>query len=171
MAYDPLTSGEIAPGEPVKGTTATKIKDNFEDHEDRISDLENGSNVQYPPIIFTVTGPYHLIPSASLNGLVKTTSNFAFNITGIRLLIDEAGTSGTTEIDIKKSTGGGAYASVLSTRPSVSYTAGDDAVSSNAILNLSEVDVISGDILRLDLVSSQDGAKTFRVRIDFERTA
>lgn len=40
MAFTALTSGQIASGEPVTADLWTKTKDNFDDHETRIGDLE-----------------------------------------------------------------------------------------------------------------------------------
>lgn len=40
MAFTALTSGQIASGEPVTTDLWTKTKDNFDDHQTRIGDLE-----------------------------------------------------------------------------------------------------------------------------------
>lgn len=168
MAFTSLTSGEILTGQPTSNTTATKIKDNFDNHEARLISVEGGGNVTYPPLIMRVNGHYDTLGATI--GILKTVTNFALTITGIRIYIDEAGSSGSTEIDLKFSRAGGAYTSVLNTKPSVVFSAGNDAVSTNAILNSSYVDLEAGDILRLDTTSVQTGGRGFYVRIDYNKT-
>jgi hypothetical protein len=106
----------------------------------------------------------------SLDNVLKTTANFPLTILGVYLLIDKAGSGGTTEIDVKRKRGGGAWTSILSTKPSVASAAGDDAISSNGVPNPLYTDIDAGDILRLDLTSSQTSGKGFLVRIDYQRT-
>lgn len=167
MAFSSITSGEIASGQPNKNTLWNKVKDNFDNHESRIADLEIGTNIQYPPIIMRIDGD----PSAMAGetNVLKTTCNFNLRITGIRILVDQAGASGTYEIDIQKKSGVSAYTSVLTTRPSIAYSAGSDTLSTNAVLHSTHKDCLSGDLLRLDINTVQSGGKNFLVRIDYER--
>lgn len=168
MSYIPITSDEITTGKPVANTTQTKIKDNFDDHEDRIDALEGGSAVAYPPIVLSVNGYYGDL--AAYDDVCFTTPNFDLTITGIRLEIKGAGSSGTTTIDIKKKSGVGAFASVLTTLPSVAFSAGNYAVSTNAVLDSGQVSVLAGDFLRLDITTVQTGGRGFIVRIDYTKT-
>jgi hypothetical protein len=163
MSYVDLTSGEIASGEPVATTTQNKVKDNFANHEERIENLE-ASVVDFLPIVLSVGGWY----SANTN-VLKTTANSSLTIIGVRILINTAGASGTTEIDLLRKRGAGSYESILTTKPSVAYTAGNDALSSNAVLDATKVDIEAGDILRLDITSAQVTANSFVVRIDYNR--
>lgn len=163
MAYVAITSGEIATGEPVAATTQTKIKDNFADHESRITTLEAAGSA-FPPIIFRVNGLY-----AVAEGLIKTTANFSFSITGVRILVDQAGSSGSIEIDILKKRGGDPFESILTALPTANYTDGDDFLSDGATLNPTKIDVEAGDILRLDITSIQAAGVGFLVRIDYNR--
>lgn len=167
MAYVPITTAEITTGEPVANTTQTKIKDNFIAHETRIASLEGGSSSVYPPVIFRVNGVY---ADVIATGLLKTTINFNLTVTGVRLLIDQAGTVGTTTIDIRYKRGAGAYTSVLSTKPSVLFSAGSDSISTNAVLDPTQVNLLAGDIIALDITSAQTAAKNFIVRLDFSKT-
>lgn len=169
MSFNPLNTAEIAVGEPVKHTTQNKIKDNLDNLNGRIVSLEGGGSTTYPPIILRVNGTYGepgdlQIPAV---GLLKTTLNFNITITGARLIVDKAGVSGTTEIDIKFKRGAGAYTSIFTTKPSVVYTAGDDSTSSNAVLNVSEVSLQAGDIVRLDITDAQIRANGLMVRLDY----
>jgi hypothetical protein len=166
MSFTAITTGEIASGEPTSMTTQTKIKDNFDNHESRLQSLES-ANTGDPPIILRVNGNYS--EAGALNSVLKTTTNLSLNITGVRILIDQAGSAGTTQIDLKRSRAGGAYTTIFTTKPSVSYTAGNDALSTNAVLDASMQSFIAGDILRLDITGVQTGALSFLVRIDFNR--
>lgn len=168
MAYTAITSAEIATGEPVSATTQNKIKDNLSDHETRLLSLEGGATTTYPPLILRVGGPYGL--GGASNGVLITTTNFPIQITGVRLLIQTAGSSGTTEIDLQRSAAGGAsFTSMLVTKPSVSYSSGNYALSSNGVVDPANDTLAAGDILRLDLTSVQTGARSFVVRIDYNR--
>lgn len=166
MAFSAITSGEITSGKPVAATTQTKIKDNFDDHEARIESLESSIS-NFLPIILSVNGYYFVATN-----VLKTTANSSLTITGGRILINTAGSSGTTQVDIlrsRASVSGGAYLSIFSTKPSVASSAGNDALSSNGVLDLTKVDIIAGDILRLDITSAQVNAVGFEVRLDYTR--
>lgn len=169
MAYVPLTVGEIATGQPVSNSTATKIKDNFTNLDSRVSDVESGNTTVYPPIILRCGGFYSTL--GVYPDVVRTTCNFNLTVTGVRLLIDTAGASGTTEIDILYKRGAGAWTSILTTKPSVASAAGDNSISTNAVLNAGEVTLQAGDLIRMDITSTQGGnAKGLSARIDFVKT-
>lgn len=168
MSYTTITTTEIESGKPVRSDTQNKVRDNFEDHEDRLQSLEGGSATTYPPLIMRVNGYYGYY--AAQNSVLKTTTNFPITITGVRILIDQAGSAGTTEIDLKVSTGGGAFTSIMTTKPSVASAAGNDALSSNGVVNASLADLITSDIIRLDITSVQTNGIGFLVRIDYNRT-
>lgn len=167
MAYTAVTTNEIATGKPTTNDTFTKIKDNFDNHETRIEDLEGGSSISYPPIILRVNG-YYGMPGAK-TGILKTVANFNLTVTGVRIYIDTAGSAGTTTCDIKVSHSGGAYTSILTTLPSVVYSAGNDGVSTNAVLDAAHVAISAGDIIRLDTTTVQTNGYSFMVRIDYTK--
>ncbi len=167
MSFSAITTGEIETGKPVAATTQTKIKENFDDHESRLQSIEGGADTTYPPLIFRVNGAYFAYGAA--DGILKTTTNFPILITGVRILVDQAGSAGTLEIDIKYSRAGGAYTSILTTRPTVAYTEGDDALSTDGIVDPSEAELQAGDIIRLDQTSFQTAGQGYLVRIDYSR--
>lgn len=168
MSFSALTSTEIATGKPTSNSLLTKVKDNFDDHESRIQVVESGGAVTYPPIIMRVNGKYYDLGATT--GLLKTVTNFDLTITGVRIYVDNAGSSGTLTCDIKVSSGGGAYTSIFTSLPSVAHSDGDDAVSTNAILDATKVDLLAGDIIRLDTTSSQVQGTSFMVRIDYTKS-
>lgn len=170
--YKTITSAEIQSGKPITNDLLTKVKDNFENVDERVTALETGGGQVFPPMILTVRGDYGSIGSLTIpaTNLIKTTINFNLVITNVFLIIDEAGTDGTTEVDLKYKRGAGAYTSVFDTLPSVAYTAGDDAISSNAVLDASDSILVAGDLLRLDITSAQTNASGLIVRIDYIKT-
>lgn len=167
--FVPITTQEIAVGEPVSNATQTKIKENFDNLDGRVTSLEGGSSTTYPPIILRVNGNAAKLATPYI-GFIKTTFNFNLTITGVRILTDIAGTSGSTEIDLKFKRASNPYTSIFSTLPLISYSAGNDAVSTNAVLNPSYVNLETGDILRLDITGVQNSGKNFIVRIDYVKT-
>lgn len=168
MTYTPLTTTEIETGEPIKNTTLDKIRTDLDDLDSRITNLD--LSVANPPIMFSVNGTYQ---NYVTTGVLKTTINFNLRVTGVYLLIDIAGSGGTTEIDLKFSRAGGAYTSILSTKPAIPYTAGNDAISSSsgtaADINTVYRDLQAGDLLRMDITSAQTAGRNFMVRIDFTK--
>lgn len=162
MSFDTLTTQEITAAEPVASTMLTKVKNNFDDHEDRIQELE-ATVTEGLPIIFRVNGYYF-----AKNGVLKSTANSSLTIIGVRILVDVAGSAGILEIDIQRKRGGGSYESIFSSKPTASYSSGNDYLSAGT-LDLTKVDIVSGDILRLDITSSQTNGQGFLVRIDWER--
>jgi hypothetical protein len=169
MSYSAITSGEIASGEPVKADTLTKVKDNFTDHESRIQTIETGVGTTYPPMTFTVNGPYGKYSTGTpFLGLTYTTTNFNITITGVRLIILTAGSGGTTEVDVQFKRGAGTWTSILTTPPSAASTDGNNYTSTNGVVNATYADLLAGDLIRLDLSSVQTGAaEDFVVRIDY----
>ncbi len=172
MSFTPITTAEITTGESVKNSTQVKIKENFENLDSRITSLEGGSSTVYPPIILEVTGAYGEPGDLTLpmDGFLKTTLNFNLTVTGVRILVDVAGVSGTSEIDLKYKRAAGAYTSIFTTKPSVGYASGNDSTSTNAVLNPSQVNLQAGDILRLDISQAQFRASGLIVRIDYNKT-
>lgn len=168
MSYVPIAPSEIASGEPVSSTVATKIKNNFDNHETRLTDVENGNTTVYPPIMFSVYGSYS--PKAGASEVLVTTANFNLTITGVFLILKTAGSSGTTEIDLKYKRGSNPWQSVFSTKPSLAHSAGNYARSTNGVLDPTYVDLEAGDLIAIDLPQAQVNANTFFVRVDFVKT-
>lgn len=168
MSFTTIGSSSIATGEPSTNTLWTQVKDNFDNHETRISDVEAGNTTVYPPLIFYYQGDYTSLNGAV--GMLKTTLNFNLTVTGVRLLIDKCGSSGTTEVDVKFKRAAGAWTSIMTTKPTVAYSAGDDAISSNGVVNGTYQDLQAGDLLRVDLSSVQAHGRGFYLRLDYNKT-
>lgn len=168
MAFNSINSNEIDTGKPVSNSTQSKIKNNFDNLNNRVTSLEGGSSTVYPPLILNVNGDYTSMAGAK--GVLTTTLNFNLTVTGVRLLIDKAGSSGTTQIDIEYKRGAGSWTSILSTKPSLSYSDGDNTISTNGVLNSGEVNLEAGDKIRLNITSAQAHANGMMARIDYAKT-
>jgi hypothetical protein len=167
MAYDDVTSTEIASGKPVATTVLGKVKDNFIDHEERLQELESGSAVDYPSITMGIDGFYG--DQGPATHWDQEFPNFDLTIVGARLIIDVAGISGTTEIDILVKPPAGAFTSIYSTKPSASYTDGDGFITTNQILDPTKVSVPAGSVIRLDTTSVQTNGQNCYVRLDYTK--
>lgn len=163
MSFIALTAEQIVTGEPVAQELLQKTKDNFDDHEARLGTVEDAVNSN-TPIRFAVTNYYNLTPATEVD-----VERIAFDlvILGARLLVLDAGVSGTLEVDIEYKRGAGAWTSIFSTTPSLDYSAGDYALSSNAVL--SEAQLLLGDLIRLNILTPQIRNKKFIFLIEFER--
>jgi len=165
MAFTTLSTSLADVGEPVKKELMLGLINNSSDHETRISQLETSVNTTVP-LEFSLYGAYSRLAVPS-EGIFFQRIPFDMTLVGGILQIFDAGTSGTTEIDIQISTdGGSSFGTIFSTKPSVLFSAGDFALSSNAVFSVTLPDL--GDILRLDLTSRQSAANSFTFALSFE---
>lgn len=160
MAFTPLNSSMIAAGKPTRQELFTVTKDNFDDHETRITSLE-GSIGQSIPIDFSITG--EVSQGYVMDGLLHHRVHQNITVLGVRLVTMDAGSAGTIEIDVKYKRGANPFATILTSNITQVFSAGDYAVSSGVIAVPS---LLLGDILRLDVVSVQTGAREVHVYIE-----
>jgi hypothetical protein len=152
MAFTSLSNTLIQVGKAVKKEIFQVIKDNFDDHETRINNVEAGT-----------------ISLNLFNGVVKPTSNFLhkgiayYYISGNAIvteafiqIFEKDSFTGTLEIDILKSSTDNDddnFVSIFTTKPSINFaTAADFDESINQVLG-SGASLASGDILRLDITA------------------
>lgn len=168
MPYDPIDSGEIAAGEPVKQELFEKVKDNDDNHETRILALEGGITTIFMDWPWNVWGDYSNVGVVS--GILKYRLGLNITISAARLHVHTAGSAGSTEIDFLFKRGGGSWTSIFSTKPSIAFGAGNDAISSNEVLNLSNVSLESGDLIRMDITAVQTGGVSLTGLLTFSQT-
>jgi len=129
---------------------------------------------------FEINGNYSnlTIPTNQIDGL--RFFNFNATIVNAWAWIRSAGSSGTTEVDIKyASAPGGAFASIFSTKPAFTSTAADGAyVDSAGVVTpptgatagvLSTTSVVAGGALRLDLTNSMVDPDSVGVTIIYKQ--
>ena len=153
MAFTVIDPSIIEAGDPTTQDLFNTVRLNFDDHETRLTSVEGGSSVNYIPFYWNLNGYYgEFVTLDNAVGVIR----LPFNITllGGRLLVNTAGTSGSTEIDFKYKRGAGAWTSVFSTKPVLSFSAGNDSIDSGV---LSTTALLIGDLVRMDLTSSQNG--------------
>lgn len=147
---DPITTET---GDPVTTIFGTSTADNFTNHEDRITTLESSATNRDPWILYQ--GKLSNVPTGSLSIQgIPFRIPYNVNILGSRIWIPVDGSAGTTEIDILVSSGAG-YSTIFSTRPSVTFGGGDDVLSTNQVLSVTSLS--SGQFIRMDLISKQNG--------------
>lgn len=163
MAFASITTAEVQPGEPTKSELFTKVKDNDDDLNDRLTVVEAFS-AQRLPIEFAIRGQALVVDQADI-------FRFNFNVTVLsaRIFLVESGTSGTLEVDIEKSTdGGGSFSSIFATKPSVSFGDGDYFLSTNQVFLSSPTIFDTGDFMRLNLDSVITDSRFFKVLVEVE---
>jgi len=163
MARDVITTTEIQAGKPTTTSLFNKIKGNDDDHETRINAVEvQGNRIVIFDEIVVNAAQYNSGTGIEEIGLWR--SPISMNITQAVIHVLEAGTSGTWEYDLKKSsTLGGVFASMFTTKPSVVFSAGDNVSSSNAVF--SDNSVSQGDFIKLDLTGLQSPARRIQIEV------
>lgn len=163
MAFNPFLNTEIESGDPVTQDLWNKTQDNFDDHESRIVSLEGGSAVAYLPLVWGARDRFSTRDDIGIYRLP-----FGISLLACRLLVVTAGSSGSTQIDIKKKTGAGAWTSVFSTLPSVPHTDGNFAISTNAVFGITTL--AAADLVRCDITTIQGGEPSgIQVYLEFEK--
>lgn len=155
MAFTAINSNNIESGDPVTKNLWDKTKDNFDDHESRINDLESSSDNNGPKLVFDVIGQGGVLDGAAYE-LIREN----LTITSVLLFVKEAGTSGSVEVDIEYKRGASAFTSILTGTISSAFGSGDfDTVSGS----LAVTDLNTNDILRLNINAIQTDASGFQV--------
>lgn len=164
MSFITLNPAQIAAAEPVTQDLFELIKDDLDDHESRILDVE-AATISTFPIEFLVKGHYWKLGGGQL-GVAFVRAEFNLTLTAARLFVVDDGSSGTLQIDVQKKRGAGAFATIFSTQPSVVQGGGDYQTSTNAAF--SDTDIDAGDILRLDITTVMDDNEDFQVYLPYE---
>lgn len=119
---------------------------------------------------FFLNGAYNLAPLPFLGADGLAFFQFNAQIIDVWMFIEQSGSSGTTELDIKTATtSGGAFTSIFATTPKIANTAGDYSwthVGGSAGTGLTvpvftasaaAISVTAGQALRCDLIQAQGG--------------
>lgn len=155
MAFLAIDPALVEPGDPVTAELMDLVRTNFDDHESRITATE-AAFANTIPLTFEVWGKYSAVAAPNLD-VASLVIPFDLTIVGCLIYNRQAGTSGTLEIDLRSGTAGGAFTTVFTTRPSLAFGTGDEAISSNAIIDATNADALAGQILKLDITSVQEG--------------
>ena len=165
MSFISLISSWLQPAAPVKSEIFVGIKNNQDDHETRISDIEASAG-KIEVFNFPVS---NALTAASLSFVSYYIAQSDFNLTEAKVVLFERGSAtGTLELDVKINTTTGLnpanYSSVFSTNPSITLSGSVDYnESSNAVFSTTAVS--QGDYLRLDFSSLGTAPVSFHVYI------
>lgn len=163
MARSVITTTEIQAGKPVTTSLFGKVKGNDDDHETRLSSLEVAGN-RIVIFDFLVLNASQYNSGTGLDEVALWRSPIDMNITQAVIHVLEAGTAGVWEFDLKKSsTLGGVFATMFTTKPSVDFSAGNNASSSNAVF--ADNSISQGDFIRLDFTQLQQPAKRIQIEV------
>lgn len=159
MAFTVITSAEIAAGEPTKQDLFQTIKEDLDDHETRITATESFT-VNTVPFKFDVQGPGQVS-----DGVSYIRIPYNITVTGVKLFVWKAGTSGTLTVDVERKVGAGSWSSILTTPVSAVYTSGDVFVQADSGLAITSI--VAGGFLRLNIDAIQSGAQGFSVIVEY----
>jgi hypothetical protein len=152
-SFIPFSDEEIKVGKAIKKELWKKLKDNFDNHEQRILTLSVGA----APVVAWDNTVVNASSATSLTGLDYFEAVSSFTITTVKLQIFETGitTSGILSFDVKKNNSLDpiGFQSVLTTQPSINFSSASDYDFSEGILDSSNQFVNAGDFLRLDITS------------------
>ena len=155
MAYSSIDSTQIEVGKANKKELWTKVKDNFDDHESRLADVESGAaKIEvFNGNVFNATAASSLTYLA----VVKAQSPFSLNEAKLQVYdISGDGLAGTLEINLKlgSTLDYSLATTVFTTRPSISMSGvADYEESSNTVFDATNQDVAVGDYLFLDVTA------------------
>lgn len=151
MAFNSLLDSLIQVGKPVKREIFTTLKDNQDDLNSRLSNIEELAN---KTIVFNeaVTSPS---PASTLTQVLTFKAQGPFSLIDARIALFEiiGSPSGLLEIDILKNSNSdiSTAVSVFTVRPSISFPASNYDESTNAVFNPAQQDVAAGDYLFLSV--------------------
>lgn len=160
MAFTPITATQIEVGKPVKKELWDATKDSFDNHESRIA-LTEAAIQKVIVINEMVINAAQYASSTTLEQVAIFRAAFTFDLLSAVLTNIEAGTSGTLEIDILTGPDLTSLTSVFSTKPSILFSAGNYAESTNAVFSSTTVN--ANDYVQLNITSLQSPQKRFHI--------
>jgi len=153
MAYSEIPSSSIEVGKAIKKELFRRIRDNFIDHEARISSLALGA----APIEVFNFPILNASSASSLTGLTYYRALSSFTLSTVQIEIFEKGivTSGVLSIDVKKgpSLDGAGMTSVLTSQPVINFATASDYATATGVLDTANQLVLQGEVLRLDVTA------------------
>ena len=162
MAFIPLNSSQIEAGKAVRKELWQVTKDNFDDLNSRTTAIEN---VTQKIVVFN--GPVLNIGqyagSTALEQIFFYRAPLNLNIVEFQLYQRNAGASGTLEADLKIGNDMSSLSSIMTVRPSILASAGDDVFSTNQLFATQAVS--EGQFISLDFTLIQEGQGRVQVLI------
>lgn len=166
MAYSPIDLSTIKVGDPIKKELLDKIRNNFQDHEERIQIIAGGSGK-----ISLINEDAYVLSNASgqLTGCFFVEVIQACIITegSIQLFAKGSATSGSLTVDVKKNTttNPSGFNTIFSTPPTLNMAVAADYSKNAGIVNPAAQALAVGDILRVDILGLPSALKRFRINL------
>lgn len=157
MAFETITTTEIAAGEPVKQELFEKIKGNDDDFDDRLGTAEESIG-RLDPFEFHFRDSFEA-PFVREKALIFRV-DAPCRLTAARLFDIVAGLSGTLEVDLFYKRGVGAWTSVLNAPITADASDGDLFITSGDLIFQ---DLLAGDFFAVDVNGVQDQQGSFSV--------
>ena len=160
MPFVTINPAAIEVGDPVTADLLTKIKNNEDDHETRIDSLE-ATNKKIEVFKYLILNGSSFSTATGLD-YYRAEDNFSVTKVAIQIFEKNGVSSGSLEIDVKKSVtnlDGTSFSTIMTTKPSISFaTASDYDESTNQVINVLNSGITAGQYLRLDITSTPSGA-------------
>lgn len=171
MAFLAIPDSWLTVGEAIKKRLFTRIKDNLDNHEERINAVEQGVN-KVPIFNFEIMGFISNYTAAELTGIATYRAPQNLIITEVKIVLlnsshttTVSSSSGTLSIDLQRSTDGGAtWTSVLIDQPSIGdgrYQAGEE--STLVSFNTGGEILLQDQLLRVNVTSKKDQQGSFQI--------
>jgi len=162
MAFVTHDPSQLEVGKAVRKELWDKTKDNEDDLDSRVSALE-ASGQKIVIINDDIVNLAQYANGNALEGLVVYEAPLDLSLITAEITVSTAGTSGTVEADVRTGPNRTTLSSVFSTRPSVDFSAGDDAVSTNQVFAVTDID--EGELIVFDILTLQQAMGRLQVKI------
>lgn len=163
MAFTSLNPKVV--GDAIKKDDWDNTKDNFDDHEGRITGVESSIS---KVIVFDseVSAPSS---AQSLTGITHFRALQAFTVTAVQVEIFEKGaiSSGILSLDVKKNTtpDDTGMVSITTTEASIDFSTASDYDTDLADLDITQQDILVDEVLRVDITSKPASLGRFRILV------
>ncbi len=172
MAYNTIPTSWIEAGKALKKKLFTRVKDNLDDHEERIDALEAGAN-KIEIFNFEVMGYINNYAASELVqiGTFRASSNLT--ITEAKLILmnstngSNSSSSGYLSIDLERSTDGGiTWNTILSQQPTIEDGVSATGSESGLVTFITGgEDISEGDLIRVNVTNKKDTQGSFLISV------
>ncbi len=172
MAFTTIPASWIEAGKAIKKQLLTRIKDNLDDHEERIDSLEAGAN-KVEVFNFEVMGYINNYTASELVQIGTFRAASDLTITEAKLVLmnstngSTSSSSGYLSIDLEKSTDNGAtWNTILVQQPTIEDgTTATGSESELVTFITGGEDISEGDIIRVNVTNKKDTQGSFLISV------
>jgi len=162
MAFISIANSFITVGRAIKRELWLLVKDDLDDLDTRQTAIE--AVTQKIVVIDEIfLGLSQYAGTTALTEVISFRAPLDFNLITFEVTQVTAGTSGNLEMDLKVGASHASLVSYMTTRPLLSFSAGNNAISSNQLF--SQTLVNEGEYITIDITSIQVGQRRVQVLI------